>query len=80
MDGENVRLSVADSGIGIRPEWREVIFEKFTRFQAERFPRGLGLGLAFCRLAVQAHGGQIWVESEAGKGSQFIFTVPAVKS
>ncbi len=80
MDGENVRLSVADSGIGIRPEWHEVIFEKFTRFQAERFPRGLGLGLAFCRLAVQAHGGQIWVESEAGKGSQFIFTVPVVKS
>ncbi len=79
-EAETVRFSVIDSGIGILPEWREVIFEKYTRFQAERFPRGLGLGLAFCRLAVKAHGGCIWVEGEPNQGSQFYFTVPAVKS
>lgn len=80
MEKSMVRLCVADSGQGMPPEWHEVIFEKFTRFQAERFPRGLGLGLAFCRLAVQAHGGRIWVKSEPGKGSQFYFTVPVQKT
>lgn len=76
-DAGLVYFSVKDSGHGIQPEWREAIFEKFTRIQAERFPRGLGLGLAFCRLAVKAHGGRIWVEGETGQGSQFIFTIPA---
>lgn len=72
-------FSIQDSGQGIPAEWREAIFDKFTRIQAERFPHGLGLGLAFCRLAVNAHGGRIWAESEVGQGSRFIFTVPAAK-
>ncbi len=71
-----IRFQVKDSGAGIAEEAREAIFEKFTRLQAERFPKGFGLGLAFCRLAVRAHGGRIWVESQVGKGSQFIFNVP----
>jgi len=75
-EDEQVRVWVQDSGPGIAPEYHQVIFEKFSRLQGERFPRGLGLGLAFCRLAVQAHGGKIWVESETGKGSRFIFTLP----
>ncbi len=71
-----VRLWVRDSGPGISPEAQPYIFEKFVRLQADRFPKGFGLGLAFCRLAVQAHGGRIWVESQPGNGSCFIFTLP----
>jgi two-component system, NtrC family, sensor histidine kinase KinB len=73
---DGVRLWVKDSGPGIPAEAQESIFEKFIRLQAERFPKGVGLGLAFCRLAVQAHGGKIWVESLPGSGSCFIFTLP----
>jgi two-component system, NtrC family, sensor histidine kinase KinB len=78
-----VRIWVKDSGPGIPAEAQDTIFNKFTRIQVERLqgdrlPKGLGLGLAFCRLAVQAHGGRISVESEPGQGSCFYFTVPAV--
>ena len=72
-----VRFSVQDSGPGIPVEAREKIFEKFVRLQTERFAKGLGLGLAFCRLAVEAHGGRIWVDSQPGQGSCFNFTLPA---
>ncbi len=72
-----VRFSVQDSGPGIPLEARERIFEKFVRLQTERFAKGLGLGLAFCRLAVEAHGGRIWVDSRPGQGSCFNFTLPA---
>ncbi|MEJ5225861.1 MAG: ATP-binding protein, partial [Anaerolineales bacterium] len=67
---------VRDNGLGIPPEDRERIFEKFARLKTENSPTGLGLGLAFCRLAVEAHGGRIWVESAPGQGSNFIFTLP----
>jgi len=55
------------------------IFDKFTRLRATGNNKtgGLGIGLAFCRLAVQGHGGRIWVESDPGKGAQFHFTFPA---
>jgi NtrC-family two-component system sensor histidine kinase KinB len=71
-----VRLSVKDSGPGIASADQDRIFEKFTRLEQANGLRGLGLGLAFCRLAVTGHGGRIWVESEMGKGSSFIFTLP----
>jgi len=71
-----LQIAVKDSGVGISPRDRERIFEKFTRLGGEERPKGLGLGLAFCRLAVEAHEGQIWVESEEGKGSTFTFTLP----
>jgi len=74
-DGEMV-VSVQDSGPGISDKDRERIFQKFTRLQREGRSKGLGLGLAFCRLAIEAHGGKIWVESEEGKGSTFTFTLP----
>lgn len=80
-----VRVWVHDTGPGIAPEAQEIIFNKFSRLQidrlqtTERLPKGLGLGLAFCKLAVQAHGGKIGVESEVGAGSLFYFTVPAAK-
>jgi NtrC-family two-component system sensor histidine kinase KinB len=71
-----VQLSVKDSGPGIASADQDRIFEKFTRLEQANGLRGLGLGLAFCRLAVTGHGGRIWVESEMGKGSSFIFTLP----
>jgi signal transduction histidine kinase len=76
-EGLTVSFWVQDTGPGIPPESRDRIFEKYSRLQTDRFPKGIGLGLAFCRLAVQAHGGKIWVESTAGNGSRFIFTLPA---
>ena len=76
QDGRWVTVWIKDSGPGIPPESQQMIFEKFTRLQAEKFPKGLGLGLAFCKLAVLAHGGRIWVESKLGEGSRFMFTIP----
>jgi len=73
---DRVRVDVRDTGPGIPAAAREKIFDKFARLQSDRGPKGLGLGLAFCRLAVQAHGGKIWVESEPGQGSCFSFTLP----
>ena len=74
-DGELV-VSVEDSGPGIPGEDLDKIFDKFTRVTKDDRPKGLGLGLAFCRLAVEAHGGEIWVQSEEGKGSTFSFSLP----
>jgi NtrC-family two-component system sensor histidine kinase KinB len=74
-EGEIV-VSVKDSGEGISAEDQERIFEKFTRLGQATRRKGLGLGLAFCRLAIEAHGGRIWVESEASKGSTFSFSLP----
>jgi signal transduction histidine kinase len=73
-----VVLSVSDAGEGIPPEDRERIFEKFGQVESRRAGRKMstGLGLTFCKLAVEAHGGHIWVESEIGKGSTFHFTIP----
>lgn len=65
---------VKDNGPGISPEQRDSIFDKFTRLHTTG--RGIGLGLAFCRLAVEGHQGRIWVESEQGQGSVFLFTIP----
>ena len=73
-----IRFGVSDSGPGIPSEHRETIFDKFGRVGATR-PEGVsskGLGLAFCKLAVEAHEGQIGVESEVGEGSTFWFTLP----
>ena len=71
-----LRVGVSDNGPGIPKEDQKRIFEKFARVQRKGRPKGLGLGLAFCRLAVEAHGGRIWVESEPGQGSTFYFTLP----
>jgi NtrC-family two-component system sensor histidine kinase KinB len=71
-----VLISVEDSGPGISPDQQDRIFNKFTRLDRDAKPKGLGLGLAFCRLAVEAHGGKIWVDSEVGRGSTFTFTLP----
>jgi two-component system, NtrC family, sensor histidine kinase KinB len=78
--GDQVQLWVQDNGQGIPASEHERIFDKFTRLQTESGPKGLGLGLAYCRLVVQAHGGRIWVESELGVGSRFIFTLPGINT
>lgn len=73
-----VRCRVVDQGPGIPLPKQHYIFEKFGRIkESQRGRRGIGLGLTFCKLAVEAHGGKIWVESEAGQGSTFVFTWPA---
>ncbi len=74
--GSEVEVVVADNGQGIPPDQLQMIFEKFYRVREEDGPQGAGLGLAFCQLAVRAHGGRIWAESLLGKGSTFRFTLP----
>jgi NtrC-family two-component system sensor histidine kinase KinB len=80
QEEDQVWVWVQDHGTGIPASEHERIFDKFTRLKSENGPKGLGLGLAYCRLAVQAHGGKIWVESELGVGSRFTFSLPAVKN
>jgi signal transduction histidine kinase len=77
FNGE-VRVSVADTGPGIAYEDCERIFEEFQQTEAGIKQReGTGLGLALSKRLVELHGGRIWVESEPGKGSTFVFTLPA---
>ncbi len=78
-DSAGVEFWVKDSGHGIPANAQELIFKKFSRLKGKDKPSGLGIGLAFCRLAVQAHGGKIWVESELGKGSKFVFVLPLME-
>jgi signal transduction histidine kinase len=76
VDGE-IRVSVSDSGPGIAPEDQGRIFEEFQQGAAGKERReGTGLGLALSRRLVELHGGHIWVDSELGKGSTFVFTLP----
>ena len=76
VDGE-VLVSVADTGPGIAPEDQERIFEEFQQTGVGAGQReGTGLGLALSKRLVELHGGRIWVDSEPGKGSTFVFTLP----
>jgi len=70
--GAGVEITIRDSGSGIPPDSRDLIFEKFGQVRGvRREGRSSGLGLAFCKLAVEAHGGRIGCESVAGEGSKF---------
>jgi signal transduction histidine kinase len=72
-----VRVDVSDQGIGIPPEDSERIFMKFAMLPKPGWvKKGTGLGLFITKGIVDAHGGDIWVESEQGKGSTFSFTLP----
>ena len=77
-DPRGVLFTVADNGPGIPPQYHEVIFHKFERVKTPNVPRvrSSGLGLAFCRLVVEAHGGRIWVQSIEGAGSAFHIVLP----
>jgi signal transduction histidine kinase len=77
VNGE-VTVSVADTGPGIAPEDHDRVFEEFQQTEAGVEQReGSGLGLALSKRLVELHGGRIWVDSELGKGSTFVFTLPA---
>ena len=82
LDPEGVRVEVIDTGPGIPAKERKHIFEKFTQVRREVKDRaGAGLGLPFCQMAVEAHGGRIWIESGPdGKGSCFVFILPEEKT
>ena len=71
-----VHFWIKDQGAGIPSSEQDHIFDKFTRLRGQGKVGGLGIGLAFCRLAVQGHGGRIWVESNTNNGTIFHFTLP----
>lgn len=75
-DGAVARIEVSDDGPGIAPEQHAAIFEKFGQVRGDKTHLGTGLGLTFCKMAVEAHGGRIGLESERGKGTTFWLTLP----
>lgn len=79
-DGDQVRVTVSDEGPGIPEAQRELIFEKFKQADGAAKARSSGLGLAFCKLAVEAHGGRIGVEDGQSGGSAFWFVLPLNES
>jgi len=78
--GDKAVISVSDEGVGIAPQDKEKIFQRFYMSQkkdAEK-KQGLGLGLYICKRLIELHGGEIWCESQEGKGSTFYFSLPLI--
>lgn len=80
IKGKNIEFFVSDTGIGIKPEYHNVIFERFRQANesASREHGGTGLGLAICKNLVKLMNGAIWVRSEEEKGSEFRFSLPLI--
>ena len=81
-DRDHLVIGITDNGIGITPEDQARLFVPFQRLEPPVLNgvKGAGLGLLVCRRLVEAHGGEIWVESEPGQGSTFFFTLPMVEA
>jgi len=79
-DGDEVLVSVRDDGIGIAAADQARIFDEFQQVGQSQLQEGTGLGLALSRRFVELHGGRLWVESELGKGSTFMFTLPRTQA
>jgi len=79
-NGREVRVKVADTGIGIAPQKVEKVFERFYRGDESRSTPGSGLGLSLAQAIVNAHGGRIEVESRVGEGSTFTVVLPMENS
>jgi signal transduction histidine kinase len=77
-DFDVIEISVEDTGRGISPEDQQKLFQPFQQLDTSltREYGGTGLGLNLCKKFVELHGGRIWVESEVGKGSRFVFRIP----
>ena len=82
VSAKKVELFVRDDGPGIPPESRERVFERFYRVDRARSrdTGGTGLGLSIVKHIVQAHGGEVWLQSEVGVGTTFFFTLPLASS
>ena len=78
-DTDDIYFAIQDNGAGIPPEDQPHVFDMFYRGQNHRRTKGSGLGLAFCKLTIDAHGGKIWLDSTVGKGTTFYFTIPHVQ-
>jgi len=81
VDKDVARISVIDSGIGIAPEFRSRIFQRFTQYDSSssRVQQGTGLGLAICKSIIEQHGGTIWVDDNVDKGAAFHVDLPLAK-
>lgn len=75
------KVTIQDTGIGIAKEDIDKLFHRFSQIESKDHPQhgSTGLGLAICKEIIEKHKGKIWVESESGKGSSFIFTIPFLK-
>jgi two-component system phosphate regulon sensor histidine kinase PhoR len=76
LSGDSAVVEVADTGIGIAREDLPHVFERFYKADRSRTGRGSGIGLAIVKHVIEAHGGNIQVESEQGRGSTFTFSLP----